>query len=623
MVVFATVLCVAAVISQAALASLSSQPPATGLIAGRVVEGLSSRPVAGAIVSLFGAGLGATPRAMTNANGYFVFRQLTKGSYSLTASRLGYVDGAPGRRRPGGTSAPIDIEEGQRVADVVIPIWRHATISGSVTDEAGEPVIGAQVSGFQRRRIGGGLRIVRRIVATTDDRGIYRLAALEPGDYLVAFVWRDTSVPLATAELMRAGANGSDQKVQQMLRERLTLQPGVGIVGSAATIQVGASVRDLPPGAPPPPQSDGVVFIYPTQFYPGVPSMSRATVVTVASGQDRSGVDLSLSPMKTASVSGTLMGPDGAVASTALHLVPAGDGTMSELEGSATMTGPSGDFTFLGVPPGQYTVTVVRTPRASAPTATSADDATLFADTAVTVGNRDVSDMLVPLQRAARVAGHIEFDGTRDQPDAAMLMRVQVTLEQAGAMTSTMAADTSSVPLRSGHADDTGAFKTTGAPPGHYLVRVGTLPGWSLKGVLADGRDISETPLDLRTTDVNNVIITFTDRPTKLAGRVFTSDGPPDPDATVIALPVDQRAWSDYGLNPRRVRSTHAAPNGSYTITALPPGDYSLVAIHEDTTPDWQNPRVLDSLAQSGNDVRLAEGDMRVQDLRALKGGSQ
>jgi hypothetical protein len=621
MVAFTALLWAATVISQAA-PSLSSHLPATGLIAGRVVEGLSSRPVAGAIVSLFGAGPGTTPRAMTNANGYFVFRQLTKGSYSLTASRPGYVDGAPGRRRPGGTSAPVDIEEGQRVADVVIPLWRHATISGTVTDEAGEPIIGAQVTGLQQRLVGGAYRIGRRTVATTDDRGVYRLASLEPGEYLVAFVWRDTSVPLATAQLMRTGFSGSDPKVQQMLRERLTLQPEVGIVGSATTTQVGASVRDLPSGRPPPPQSDSAVYIYPTQFYPGVPSAGRATVVTVASGQDRSGIDLALSPMKTVSVSGTLMGPDGAVGSTALHLVPAGDGTMSELETSATMTGPSGDFTFLGVPPGQYTVTVVRAPRAPAPPATNTDDATLCADTPVTVGNRDVSDMVVTLQRAARIAGHFEFDGARDRPDAATLMGVPVILERTDATMSMVAADQSPVPPPTGHADDTGAFKTTGAPPGHYRVRVGTLSGWTLKGVVAGGGDISETPLDLRTTDVNNVVITFTDRPTKLTGRVLTSDGNPDPDAMVIALPVDQRAWSDYGLNPRRVRSMHATPNGSYTIIALPPGDYSLVAIHEDTTPVWQDRRVLDSLARSGNNVRLEEGDTRVQDLKALKGGS-
>jgi hypothetical protein len=612
----------AAVLSQAISVPLSSQPPATGLIAGRVVEGLSSRPVAGAIVSLSGAGPGATPRAMTNANGYFVFRRLTKGSYSLIASRPGYVDGAPGRRRPGGTSAPVDIEEGQRIADVVIPLWRHATISGSVTDEAGEPVIGAEVTAFQRRLVGDSYRISRRIITKTDDRGIYRLASLEPGDYLVAFVWRETSVPLVTAELMRAGLNGSDPKVQQMLRERLTLQPDVGIVGLAATTQVGASVRDLPSGRPPPPQSDNGVYIYPTQFYPGVPSASRAAVVTVASGQDRAGVDLSLSTTKTVSVSGTLIGPDGAAGSTALHLVPAGDGIMSELETSATMTDSQGGFTFLGVPPGQYTVAVLRTTRVLAPTATNVDDATLFVDTPVTVGNRDVSGMVVTLQRAARVAGRLEFDGTRDRPDAATLMGIQVTLERVDATTSMVAADQSPVPPSTGHADDAGAFKTTGAPPGHYLIRVGTVAGWSLKGALAEDRDISETPLDLRATDVNNVVITFTDHPTKLSGRVLTSDGTPDAVAVVLALPVDQRAWSDFGFNPRRVHSTHAASNGSYTITALPPGDYSLVAIHEDTTPEWHDPRVLDGLARSGRDVRLADGDTRVQDLAAIKGGS-
>jgi hypothetical protein len=194
---------------------------------------------------------------------------------------------------------------------------------------------------------------------------------------------------------------------------------------------------------------------------------------------------------------------------------------MSELETSATMTGPSGHFTFLGVPPGQYTVTVVRTPRSPAPPATNADDATLCADTPVTVGNRDVSDMVVTLQRAPRIAGHFEFDGARDRPDAATLMGVHVILERADATTSMLAADQSPIPPPTGHADDTGAFKTTGAPPGHYLVRVGTLPGWALKGVVTGGRDISETPLDLRTTDVNDAVITFTDHPTKLRTRAY------------------------------------------------------------------------------------------------------
>jgi hypothetical protein len=613
MVAFATVLWIATLVSQAISVPLSNQPPATGLIAGRVVEGLSSRPVAGAIVSLSGGGLGITPRAMTNASGYFVFRQLTKGSYSLTASRPGYVDGAPGRRRPRGMSAPVDIEEGQRVADVVIPIWRHGTINGTVTDEAGEPVIGAEVTAYQRQLFGGTYWLTRRTVAKTDDRGIYRIASLEPGEYLVAFVWRETSVPLATAERMRTGMSGSDPTVQQMLRERQILQPEVGTVGSAATTQVGASLRDLPSGRPPPPQSDSAVYIYPTQFYPGVPSAGRATVVTVASGQDRTGVDLALSATKTVSVSGTLIGPDGAVSSTALHLVPVGDGARSALETSLTMTDSVGGFTFLGVPSGQYTINVLRTPRAPTPPTPNADDVTLVAEIPLTVGNRDVSDLLVPLRRAARIVGRVEFDGTSDRPDTATLMQMSVALDDVDERT----------PVVFGHPDETGAFKVPGAPPGHYLMRVGTLPGWTLKGVLSEGHDIADTPLDLETTDVSNVVITFTDRPTKLSGRALTSDGTPDPDAIVIAVPLDQSAWSDRDVNPRRVAMTHAARNGGYAITALPPGEYSLVAIHEDTMPDGGEPyRALEGLARSGSYVRLAEGDARVQDLKAVKGGS-
>src|SRR5688500_16389287 len=69
-------------------------PPPTALILGRVVDGSSGRPIAGAIVTLIGGvvaqgfpsgpGAATQPRAMTNASGQFVFRKLPKGSFSLT-----------------------------------------------------------------------------------------------------------------------------------------------------------------------------------------------------------------------------------------------------------------------------------------------------------------------------------------------------------------------------------------------------------------------------------------------------------------------------------------------------------------------------------------------------------
>ena len=95
----------------------------TGLIIGRVIDAGTGRPVGGALVSIGGSGPTAPgramvvngpggqqmtfggpgpsmPRLMTDSEGRFVFRNLPKGVFNLTAVKPGYVDGAYGRRSP-------------------------------------------------------------------------------------------------------------------------------------------------------------------------------------------------------------------------------------------------------------------------------------------------------------------------------------------------------------------------------------------------------------------------------------------------------------------------------------------------------------------------------------------
>jgi hypothetical protein len=65
----------------------------TGLILGRVVDGVETSGVGGAIVTLSLAGY--TPvRVQADSEGRFAFRSLPKGTYSISTSRPGYVDGA-------------------------------------------------------------------------------------------------------------------------------------------------------------------------------------------------------------------------------------------------------------------------------------------------------------------------------------------------------------------------------------------------------------------------------------------------------------------------------------------------------------------------------------------------
>ena len=83
-----------------------------------------------------------------------------------------------------------------------------------------------------------------------------------------------------------------------------------------------------------------------------------------------------------------------------------------------------------------------------------------------------------------------------------------------------------------GRVEANGAFKTYGQEPGKYVVRAVRVPtGWTLKSAMFQGRDIADRSFDLGSTDVGNVVITFTDRTTKLTGVARTKDGNTDPDA--------------------------------------------------------------------------------------------
>src|SRR5205823_9211524 len=75
--------------------------------------------------------------------------------------------------------------EGQWLRDVRIVMLSPAAISGSVIDDQGLPIVGAFVRVLARISIAGRSRIASGRVARTDDRGVYRISGIEPGDYYI------------------------------------------------------------------------------------------------------------------------------------------------------------------------------------------------------------------------------------------------------------------------------------------------------------------------------------------------------------------------------------------------------------------------------------------------------
>src|SRR5262249_7799942 len=107
-----------------AMLSGTAQSPGPGaVVVGRVVEAGSGRAIAGAILTRNGAAVirrsgRPAPRVMTDANGAFTIRGLAAGTLYLNVTKGGYVDATLGQRRPGGSTQPLQLHDGQRATDI-------------------------------------------------------------------------------------------------------------------------------------------------------------------------------------------------------------------------------------------------------------------------------------------------------------------------------------------------------------------------------------------------------------------------------------------------------------------------------------------------------------------------
>jgi uncharacterized protein (DUF2141 family) len=617
----------------------AGQPPppmarGTGMIIGRAIEGGGTRPVAGAIVTL--AVPAAAPlRVMADAQGQFAFRGLPAGRFTLSASRAGYVDGAYGRLRPGGQAQSIDLTADQHMGDVTITLWKFGAVTGRVTDENGDPIVSAMVRVLKRGTTAGSRQFVTGAADTTDDRGIYRISSLEPGEYLVV-------VPMTQAP-----------SVDVMLRSLGIAAPapppgaGGGNATFIARVATGGGndmvINSADAGTPYAGTSeDGHPLTYQTEFYPGAPAASRATPVIVASGEERSGLDFQLKAVRAVSVSGRLSLPSEQTIAGSISLVPADtEGVVAPIETATAVTDSSGAFTFTNVPPGQYVLRVLRTPRmpfsgetmeiqngggavmrmvmanrgggpggAQPPLPTNP---TLWAEMSLSVGSTDVDDIAVPLRPGLRVSGRVEFNGSAAPPPAEQWPGIALTLEPSDGGSEGLGGTVR------GRIESTGLFTTMGVPPGRYLLRVNSPNGWTLRGALASGQDISDQPIELRDGDVGGVVIAFGDRPSEVGGIVTSASGQPDGTAAVILFPVDRNLWSGAGSAPRRLKNARAASDGSYSFPGLPAGDYFLAAVSDAAAADWQNVEFLTTLSRGAARITIGEGEKKTQALTVTR----
>jgi len=126
-------------------------------------------------------------------------------------------------------------------------------------------------------------------------------------------------------------------------------------------------------------------------------------------------------------------------------------------------------------------------------------------------------------------------------------------------------------------------FSTNYAKPGRYFVDVHTWAerGWALKSVMYQGRDISETTIDL-TADLEDVVVTLSDQLGRIEVKVDPEASHPGR-AVVYLFPADPALWSDPAVMNRRfsnelVETSSDAP-GVLAFDMPPDGDYLIAAV--------------------------------------------
>ncbi len=517
--------------------------------------------------------------AVTGDDGRFSFTALPAGRFSVSVSKEGWLTTAYGAKRPVGPGTPVPIASGG-TARVVIRMPRGAVITGALLDNTGQPAVGATVRAMRYAIVNGERRLdVNGSSAIADDRGVYRIYGLLPGDYVVGASWRPAYFAKDASELRLT----SDADV----RDALSSSASSAALSAIRTVALAST------------------------FYPGTTISRQATLVTVGAGQERNGIDFTLQIVPTARVEGTVTWPGGEAPPGALVSMMATEQVAFPgvpFDGyQSTGIQSDGSFSFSDVAPGQYTL-FARSRGADA--ASSAQ--VMWASTDVFMEGDHISDLSLMLAPALTVTGQLRFESARLTAPAD-LKTVRVTLfpvQTGGAVTLSPTTAT---------ADASGRFTLPGVTPGRYRIAV-SFPGlgapgeWSLSSAVIGGVDALDMPFTVAPGIVAaNAVVTFTDRMARLTGTLQNAAGAAAPAYTIIVFPSSSTLWMPQS---RRIQTVRPSVDGAFSFSNLPPGDYYLAAVDDVEPGAWFDPSFLQQLVPSSMKITIAESEEKRQDVR-------
>jgi hypothetical protein len=374
------------------------------------------------------------------------------------------------------------------------------------------------------------------------------------------------------------------------------------------------------PAPPPVP-----LFGFAPNFYPGTPIAANASPITVRAGEVRDGVDIPVAMVRVGAISGVVRGIDGRpTQNVQLTVAPGGPALPLSASVNVRTSRPDKDgrFTLTNVAPGSYRITargggVTYTEDGTGMTIRG-EQQTQWAVADVQVQGEDVDGVMLQLQPGLTLTGRMAATGNAPQPETWKGASIRIQEPRSGPVGVVLnGVPTSAAASRTANAMDDGTFEISGVQPATYEIDV-TLPAalrstWSVKSIMAGGRELRDTPLTFDQGSLTGVTVTLTDQPTQLAGTLSSASGQAATDYYVVLFPEDRALWHE---RSPRLRVMRPAADGTFTTRDLLPGQYRIAALTDVEEGEWRTAAFLESIVDASIAVSFTDGQTTRQDIR-------
>jgi hypothetical protein len=513
-----SVFCTVAQTKQSEPSPQREKPSEGSVIRGRVLYSDSRRPLRRADVILTGQDGGMSgARTVTNRSGEFLFNGVSAGKYFVLVSAPDVV--TPWDRWEGDNSLAIRIAlgqiesgfsevttDGRSSVKTEILASRGGVITGRVLSEYDEPIANTDIKLFKVD--GKRLEPVNdtwfaldedKQKFKTDSRGVYRIAGLATGEYIVR-------------------ASESDEG------------------GDPAEVADGS-------------YANGSMLVV---YYPKAFRLQDATKVNVQEGTETADVDIRISDRSVHRLSGRVF-VAGRVAQDAsirlIHDEP--DVIRSSLTSTQARTDSTGRWEINAVPDGVYTLSVSGFINGIVRSDSERGYLSVVPQRqSITVSGADLTDLNTELIEGSSLQGVVSIEGSAAPPERLVIALVPVEVSSQVTASPRGGSPEQPFEFEDGHQDlerayirEGGKFSFSQLHAGLFRVRIQGLRGpLYVKSITLNGKDALRTPIKIEQgKPVEGLRIVFSANVATLSGKAVAKSDRSKPlvEATILLFPIE------------------------------------------------------------------------------------